>query len=568
MYDQEKDQYFEIVDDETIEEVTGADAAGVISKHYFGDQSEIPETDRQQLEDAIENGDDNIKEYKVVTTDERPADNILVYNHVDKQYYKVGEGPADAKTVIAVQIDGKYYSYDGKDQNGDPKYTEITDEYNEAESVAQTFYANSGPTGDLDTIKQAYEAAKEDGTVLTHYHQYQIVTGAEQPDLSDNQYFTNTETTLYHPDETNLPTDTKIVTVFEDASGNLLKYEKDRFEPLSAAEKAQYMEAKQSTSESFPNGLVKTDTLKDNQESFGNSQAIEEAVQNGQDIITVDGKQYRINGVHSKETLDELGENVAYYLDVKPFVENESVVPEGNLTEVESPATAGVKTTITDYWISSESEDKDKSKLMQSGINAGHTLKFSTGTGDGEEWNDYNRHVIFTGIVQSQLGSDGYPVLKVGGTTEANGTSPESLRYLFDGSSDLGDETTKGSRKNYVSGKEMPLFLSDGKGNYTFDSSLHYTQLQEDQNGNYRLVVYNIPNKPNQDSTGQFFPFDEKEMFFDSQGQPINYKTSSTSEVTPNHYFGVKMELEYIQPEMACWLRNRIQPTKRRQKNR
>nr|WP_054656660.1 hypothetical protein [Lentilactobacillus otakiensis] len=108
-----------------------------------------------KLQSAVENKDDNIDEYKVVTTTEKPADNILVYEHVGKEYFEVGQGPSNAETVVAVEEDGKYYTY-AEDENGQPVYTEITDEYLEAKEKAQTIRA----TTDLATIKARMKQPK------------------------------------------------------------------------------------------------------------------------------------------------------------------------------------------------------------------------------------------------------------------------------------------------------------------------------------------------------------------------------------------------------------------------
>lgn len=153
---------------------------------------------------------------------------------------------------------------------------------------------------------------------------------------------------------------------------------------------------------------------------------------------------------------------------------------------------------------------------------------------------------------------------KVSGTCEK-----ASLQYLFDA-----DVTTDGktSHKN-VTG----LFQMDENGYYYYDARKNFAEFNQStsatSDGSFTLYDgpavwrtdsgYNpITNKFDGDkSLGNFFPFDEASKVFDSiqtadkNGNPTNILSSSetitnvSNGVDANHYFGMKMTMDFTQPE-------------------
>lgn len=103
----------------------------------------------------------------------------------------------------------------------------------------------------------------------------------------------------------------------------------------------------------------------------------------------------------------------------------------------------------------------------KSAINGGHRLQFNDGAGDGI--NKYQSDVR-QGILDSQLGSDGYPKL-----SSSNGG--ESLDYLFN------NEQVSGKTSYTNNGQGLDgLFTVDENGYYEYDSAKNYATLV-DENG-------------------------------------------------------------------------------------
>ncbi len=194
----------------------------------------------------------------------------------------------------------------------------------------------------------------------------------------------------------------------------------------------------------------------------------------------------------------------------------------------------GTVINVFDYWLTDR--NSPDSPLLPNhdkpteGINYGHALKFTAdGIGDStNHWTgDKNPR---TGLVESTLGSDGYPRLTV---AAANGSgsydnNPESLAYLFDPTA---PDNYRRTFRN-VGG----LLSIDEQGYYYYDSQRNFAALDEEA-GQFTLYdTWGV--KPHGGSgEGQFFPFNkfEESQSHDSKSKEIN------------HYFGMTMTSRFVQ---------------------
>lgn len=211
----------------------------------------------------------------------------------------------------------------------------------------------------------------------------------------------------------------------------------------------------------------------------------------------------------------------------------------------------GTTINLFDYWLSNNANNRynnDQSSpdnYKDVGINANHTLKFGQGMGTSpisanldtdtvNHWtgnfsntqDNANEPAPRTGIVQSELGPDGYPVL-------SDTLGSESLAYLFDSSSSNG----KASYMN-VGG----LLQVDNDGYYYYNSTENFAQFNEGSNS---FTLYNTwgVNAGGQSPNGQFFPFNTGNDVFTNNSQR---DITSTAE-TIHHYFGLNMSTNFIQ---------------------
>ena len=108
----------------------------------------------------------------------------------------------------------------------------------------------------------------------------------------------------------------------------------------------------------------------------------------------------------------------------------------------------GTTINLFDYWISAQddADNNNPADYKNQGINAGHILNFGAGMGQSQKPYEANETNVNqwtqtaqprTGIVQNELGDDGYPHLN------ANVGRTESLSYLFDG-------TDRGGKASYM----------------------------------------------------------------------------------------------------------------------
>lgn len=228
-------------------------------------------------------------------------------------------------------------------------------------------------------------------------------------------------------------------------------------------------------------------------------------------------------------------------------------LPSGNVPYdnhlVNGLSPSGTTIDLFDYWIDNQTafDNNNPTDFHNKGINSNHRLLFGRGM-QGNQYGSLNNWTgnisPRTGIVQNELGSDGYPVLNnhTDGNLIFERPSNESLAYLFD--------TNK-----RVSGKESfedvkGLLQVDNDGYYYYDSTENYAVYYKDSNS---FALYNLPGVlPGGSSpVGQFFPFNEATSDGDGVYKDGNYyqlmNGSYSNDQSINHYFGMHMSTRFIQ---------------------
>ena len=208
----------------------------------------------------------------------------------------------------------------------------------------------------------------------------------------------------------------------------------------------------------------------------------------------------------------------------------------------------GTTINLFDYWISAQddADNNNPADYKNQGINAGHILNFGAGMGQSQKPYEANETNVNqwtqtaqprTGIVQNELGDDGYPHLNanVGGT--------ESLSYLFDG-------TERDGKASYMD--VGGLLQVDELGYYYYDSQKNFAQFRESESGD-GFVLYDTwgveaaGTSPN----GQFFPFNDVQadgiFTEESDGNLQQTKGLNSRSSGINHYFGLSMSTRFIQ---------------------
>ena len=187
----------------------------------------------------------------------------------------------------------------------------------------------------------------------------------------------------------------------------------------------------------------------------------------------------------------------------------------------------GTTIDLFDYWLNGrdEPDNSNPPNYRNLGINAGHVLKFGKGMGQNADTSPVNLNSTTvnewtmsaaprSGIVASQLGGDGYPVLSGTG-----GIGTESLAYLFDGSSGEGKQafTDVGD-----------LLQVDAAGYYYYDSMENFAQFDEGSNDFTLYDTWGV-GKAGNSPDGQFFPFNTGSQVFDEGPDGLRQKTGVTS---------------------------------------
>lgn len=192
------------------------------------------------------------------------------------------------------------------------------------------------------------------------------------------------------------------------------------------------------------------------------------------------------------------------------------------------------------------------SASYNAGINQNHTFKF-TNSSDNME-NDYNKYTgqINTGggyprynIVQNTLDSNGYPILSDGSG---------SLDYLF-------NQTSVTGKTSY---QNVTGLLTKKGSNYTFDSDSQYAEFDTTSNSfdlSNAINGFYCNNEFKNQNLGVFYPFNSKSDIESISGQwnskvtaySVGYgfdaDTTINQSTKVNHYFGMTMETDFLQPK-------------------
>ena len=209
----------------------------------------------------------------------------------------------------------------------------------------------------------------------------------------------------------------------------------------------------------------------------------------------------------------------------------------------------GTTINLFDYWISAQddADNNNPADYKNQGINAGHILNFGAGMGQSQKPYEANETNVNqwtqtaqprTGIVQNELGDDGYPHLNanVGGT--------ESLSYLFDG-------TERDGKASYMD--VGGLLQVDELGYYYYDSQKNFAQFRKSESGD-GFVLYDTwgVKAGGASPDGQFFPFNDVQTdeIFTTEESGGNLQQAAglkSTDAKINHYFGLSMSTRFIQ---------------------
>ena len=198
----------------------------------------------------------------------------------------------------------------------------------------------------------------------------------------------------------------------------------------------------------------------------------------------------------------------------------------------------GTTINLFDYWVVNGANDNSKeinkyNSYDNSGINAGHSLKFNDGGGTGSytsinKWTGSSKPNNFV----SNTLVNGYPQISSGS---------ESLAYLFDTSRQAG----KASYNNVLG------LLRSQDGYFTYDSTQNFASYNKETNA---FDVYDpwgvVKGGANGDQDGQFFPFNSAGDVFsvNAWGQFSRKTVKCNDNNTLNHHFGLTMETRFTQP--------------------
>ena len=211
----------------------------------------------------------------------------------------------------------------------------------------------------------------------------------------------------------------------------------------------------------------------------------------------------------------------------------------------------GTTINLLDYWLIDQKarDDVNPPNFENEGINDNHALLFGSGMGDVPpghpgygSWNEWTEGKDpRKGIVHSQLGKDGYPVLDltINGTAIGDRNGKESLAYLFN------PDFSHNGKAVY---KDVQNLLQiDTGGYYSYNSQSNYAVFYKDTNS---FLLYNHPGVKKGGATehdGQFFPFNAVDSN-SWDGNSKLYNSNMTSTDAPiNHYFGVHMSTRFVQ---------------------
>ena len=209
----------------------------------------------------------------------------------------------------------------------------------------------------------------------------------------------------------------------------------------------------------------------------------------------------------------------------------------------------GTTINLFDYWLTeqqTDSDDVNPPNFENQGINEDHALLFGKGIGDMPkdygDWNKWTKGVSpRKGIVASQLGEDGYPVLDLttSGTAIDGRDGKESLAYLFD--------PDKSHEGKFAYEDVQNLLQIDTDGYYSYDGQSNYAVFYWNTNS---FLLYDHPGVRKGGTTihdGQFFPFNAVDA--ESWNGTLYNSDMKSDHRSINHYFGVHMSTRFVQQD-------------------
>lgn len=499
----EKDNKFTLADNEVMKEIAAAKDAKKLKTYYWEDQD--------KLKEALDDPEKEFADRWILVRDSKTLPEGIGKNYIETQaqefYDKQSESrPENATDLIFIPDGEEYLVYDPKSETFESATDEqkvlITNALKDPNAPVKSRYQTN-----TEQLEKDYDSnLKFSGMFL-------IRTTNEEPSIPSVTRYTGERIDYHSPNSGIESAETK--TIYKD-NGKYYIFNNGVFSMLSDSDEA-LIDYKNAVNKAVTNYLPK------DYES-----ELQKAVNDNQSFVQIDGQIYKIVLTPPGQELDQ---NTAAYTITSPVKidktdgqeANEKLVP----LDTVNPSKNGLISVI-DYTVDEENKFTD-----EIGANKGHTIKFSRGGSNiehvlDEPWNNYWSKGATGGIVKNQLNDKGYPVTAVG--------EEESLEYLFNPSTN--SEFIESKMKN----GHPDMFISDGEGGFSFDSTKNHAILNEDGTN---IIIYNKANKPSEDKSGQFFPLAELQNFFDDDA-PIGYETSGNKEL--HHYFGVSMETNYVQP--------------------
>ena len=209
----------------------------------------------------------------------------------------------------------------------------------------------------------------------------------------------------------------------------------------------------------------------------------------------------------------------------------------------------GVTVNLFDYWVKNSQNGADGYRNTNEGINFNKELRFGSRTNDDQNYpdltgngltiNGFNGKII-EGIVEENLGGDGYPIIAE--EKRFLNTSDHSLSYLFNPN----DTSMENYRNTYENA--TGLFRIDDEGYYYYNANENYAEYDIDDNRFYVYNTWGVENNSQDTTDGQFFPFDPANEVFSSRTNSISQNGIDCTNSSLNHYFGFTLEAEFLQP--------------------
>ncbi|AFR99234.1 LPXTG cell wall anchor domain-containing protein [Lentilactobacillus buchneri] len=284
--------------DPLIDEINKADDAGVVQTTLLGEDSTAA------FLKAVEDGDDNVLSYKIVrndTNDPRNIPEVIKDNGVAMivQYYFKNDGnkPNQAVPVYVAQFDNgtgepSYFSY-----NPDSDAFDIPVDSSDIDEAIRAGALQVGYTTDEDLtdFQRDYEASIAEGSQLTTWNKYKVITEDDEDRIPNGASSFTHETAeqkdYVKPSDANA---TEIHTVFIGSDGYVYKYDSESGDlvELSPEEQNEYNAAA---------AVAETKALLKKGGSKLEEAAIKSAVKDGSDFMTFNNTPYIVKSAHDNQ---------------------------------------------------------------------------------------------------------------------------------------------------------------------------------------------------------------------------------------------------------------------------